>query len=113
MSKSESCDPKYVLQNIEGIKKKVDKLDYLTERFEQCAIPTTPTTKKKRKMSGYNCHTKVQYKIEKKSAKQENRKPISFKEMIKAKAWSTLSDKQKATWNHLAEEGCPPRLWGG
>jgi len=108
LSKSESCDPKYILQNIEGIKGKADKLDYISDRLKQCAI--TPA-RKKRGMTNYNCFSKVQYKKEKQIAEQENRKPISFKDMLKAKAWRLQSDKQKEMWRRHAKEGCPPRLW--
>ena len=115
MSKAESCDVKWILQNLEATNKKADKLDYLKNTLERCAIPdtTTTTTRKKRKMSGYNCFAKVSYKIEKKTAEQKNRKPISFKEMLKAKTWSTFDNKQKSIWKHHANDGCPPRLWGG
>lgn len=99
MSKSESCDPKYVLQSIEGIKEKVDKLDYITDVFERCITAPTPT-KKKRKMSGYNCFVRVSVK-----------KGQPFKTVIKSGAWKQLDDKAQNTFNHLAEEGCPPRLW--
>jgi len=112
LSKSEACDPKYVLQNIESIKRKPDKLDYIADRLEQCAITPAPAPKKKRGMSNYNCFSKVQYKKEKQIAEQENRKPISFKDMLKAKAWSLQSDKQKEMWRRHAKEGCLPRLWG-
>ncbi len=106
-----SCEPRYILQNLEATKNKADKIDYIHDTLERCAI-TTPTTKKKRVMSGYNCFTKVQYKIEKKSAKQENRKPIPFKEMLKARGWSQLEDKSKTRWDSRAKEGCDsPRLW--
>ena len=112
MIKKSDCDPKYIAQNIGTIKKEADLVDYITDRIEQCAVSDIVPIKKKRGMSNYNCFSKVQYKKEKQIAKQENRKPISFKEMIKAKAWSTLSDKQKNVWRDLAKEGCPPRLYG-
>ena len=63
--------------------------------------------KKKREMSGYNCFTKNLYTTEKKTAKAESRKPMVFRELIKMKTWSTLEDKQKNTWKHLAKQGCP------
>ena len=91
-----------------SIKKDANKLDFIADTLKRCAIAPAKT---KRLMSGYNCFSKVQYKLEKKSAEQESRKPISFKEMIKARAWSTLEPKQKETWKSLALEGCPPRLW--
>ena len=101
MSISESCDPKYVLQNIEATKGKANKLAYLKDRFEKCTIPTTaPTKRKKGKMSGYNCFVRVSVK-----------KGQPFMSVIKSRAWSQLEQKSKAQWNHLAEEGCPPRLW--
>ena len=51
-------------------------------------------------MSGYNCFVRVMVK-----------KGQPFKEVVKFKAWNTLSDKQKASWKSLANVGCPPRLW--
>ncbi len=100
MSKSESCDPKYVLQNLEVIKKRVDKLHYITDTLNRCAISDIPTTKKKRKMNGYNCFVRVSVK-----------KGEAFMSVVKSGAWKQLSDKQKSTWKHLADEGCPPKLW--
>lgn len=97
-----SCDPEYVLQNLNSLKKEATKLDYLTDTLERCAIQKAPITKKKRAMTNYNCFVKVMVK-----------KGQSFKEVVKSKAWSQLSDKQKATWKDLAKEGCPPRLWEG
>lgn len=95
-----SCEARYILQNIEALKNKSNQLDYLTDTLERCTVATTPTTKKKRALTNYNCFVKVMVK-----------KGQSFKEVVKSKAWSTLSDKQKATWKDLAKEGCPPRLW--
>ena len=97
--KKMSCDPKSVFQNLEVIKEPENRFTYIKDTFKRCAI-ATPTTKKKRKMTNYNCFVKVMVK-----------KGQSFKEVVKSKAWSTLSDKQKATWKDLANEGCPPRLW--
>ena len=56
MLKSESCDPKYVLQSIESIKKGKDKLDYISDVLSRCTIPDTTTTptRKKRKMNASN-----------------------------------------------------------
>lgn len=95
-----SCEPRYILQNIEALKSKSTQLDYLSDTLERCAIQKAPITKKKRKMSGYNCFVKVMVK-----------KGQPFKDVVKSKAWSTLSDKNKASWKNLADEGCPPRLW--
>lgn len=97
MSKSESCDAKYIYQNLEATKDKGDKIKYIADTLERCAVSTI---KKKRKMSGYNCFVKVSVK-----------KGQPFMSVIKAKGWSTLSDKQKNTWKHHASEDCPPRLW--
>lgn len=96
----ESCTPIYILQNLEGIKKDSGKLEYLKDILERCAI-ASPTKRRKRTMTGYNCSIKVQMK--------KTGKPLIA--VVKARAWSTFSDKQKSTWNHLALEGCPPRLW--
>lgn len=111
LSKAETCDPKYIVQNIGAIKKEADKVDYITNTLERCAVIPAPTKRKKRGMSNFNCFSKVQYKKEKKFAEQENRTPISFKDMLKAKAWSLQSDKQKEMWRRHAKEGCPPQLW--
>ena len=97
-----SCDPKYVLQNLNSLKKEATKLDYLTDTLERCAIQKAPTTKKKRAMSGYNCFIRVAVK-----------KGQKFKDVVKSKAWRTLSDQIKASWSNLAKEGCPQRLWEG
>ena len=95
-----NCDPKYILQNLEATKNKASKLDYITDTLERCAIATTPFTKKKRGMTGYNCFIRVAVKNGQK-----------FKEVVKSKAWSQLTDKSKESWKSLANEGCPPRLW--
>jgi len=97
--KQPECDPKYVLQNLNSLKKEATKLDYLTDILERCVIQK-PSTKKKRGLTNYNCFVKVMVK-----------KGQSFKEVVKSKAWSQLSDKQKSVWKSLAKEGCPPRLW--
>lgn len=97
--KQPECDPKYILQTIEALQEPKNKLEYISDTLERCAIQKAPT-KKKRKMSGYNCFVKVMVK-----------KGQPFKEVVKSKAWRTLSDKNKATWKDLADEGCPPRLW--
>jgi hypothetical protein len=94
----ESCTPVYILQNLEVIKKESDRLDYITDTLERCSIASP--SKKKRKMSGYNCFVRVSVK-----------KGQPFKEVIKSRAWSQLEPKSKEAWSHLAEEGCPPRLW--
>lgn len=101
MASSESCAPIYIVQNLGGIKKDSDKVTYIKDTLERCSIAPTPTKRKKRPMSGYNCFIRVSVK-----------KGEPFKKVVKAKTWSTFSDKQKSTWNHLAKEGCPPRLWG-
>ena len=98
--KQPNCAPRYILQNLESLKEKSTKLEYITNTLERCTI-TSPTIKqKKRGMSGYNCFVKVSVK-----------KGQPFKQVVKSKAWSTLEDKQKETWKNLANEGCPPRLW--
>ena len=113
IKKSESCEPRYIYQNLEATKDEGDKIKYISDTLERCAISdTAPTTKKKRGMSGYNCYNKVQYKAEKKIAKQENRKPIPYIKMVKTKGWSQEDQKAKDIWKNLASEGCPPRLWG-
>lgn len=75
-----------------------------------CAIDV-PIGKKrvKRKgvMSGYNCFTKNLYAAEKRRAEAENRKPMSYSELLKMKTWGTLEDKQKSHWSGLAKQGCP------
>ena len=95
-----NCDPKYILQNLEATKNKASKLDFITDTLERCAIATTPSTKKKRGMTGYNCYIRVSVK-----------KGQKFKEVVKSKSWSQLPEKSKETWKSLAKEGCPPRLW--
>lgn len=92
-----SCDPKYILQNLGALKKDTNKISYISDTLERCAITTT-TTKKKRPMTGYNCFVRVM-------SKRGN------KNVIKSRAWSTLEDKQKETWKNSAKEGCLPRLW--
>ncbi|MEE9378847.1 MAG: hypothetical protein V3V33_12520 [Candidatus Lokiarchaeia archaeon] len=92
-NKKQTCDPKYVLQNLEVIKKKTDKVDYLEDRLSMCGIPTK---RKKRQMSGYNCFVKNQIR--------KTGEP--FIKVVKARTWSTFSDKQKNTWNNSAKEGC-------
>ncbi len=64
-------------------------------------------TRAKREMSGYNCFTKNLYAAEKKTAENEGRKPMSYKQLISMKTWSTTPDKQKGIWNDLAKQGCP------
>ena len=71
------------------------------------AVKGTKGFKKKRAMSGYNCFTKTLYTAEKDKAKKENRKPMSYSELLKMKTWSTLEAKQKLHWGGLAEMGCP------
>ena len=63
--------------------------------------------KRTRPMSGYNCFTKNLYAAEKRRAERENRKPMSYSELLKMKTWRTLEDKQKAHWGGLAQQGCP------
>ena len=63
--------------------------------------------KRKGAMSGYNCFTKNLYAAEKRRAERENKKPMSYSELLKMKTWSTLEDKQKSHWNSLAQQGCP------
>jgi len=98
IKKSESCKPLYILQNLGSIKQEANKLDFISDTLKRCAIAPAKT---KRLMSGYNCFVKVQIK--------KTGKPLT--EVVKAKTWSTLEPKQKATWKNLAKEGCPPRLW--
>ena len=90
-----SCNPRYILQNLDVLKNKPNRLEYLTDTLERCA--TTPITKK-RAMSGYNCFVRVM-------SKKGN------KNVIKSRSWSQLEDKSKAHWKNLAKEGCSPKLW--
>ena len=96
----ESCDPKYVWQNLGVLKTDKSKFEYLADTLKRCSV-VSPIIKKKRGMSGYNCFVKVSVK-----------KGQPFKEVIKSRAWSQLEPKAKETWNRLAKnEGCSPRLW--
>lgn len=72
-------------------------------------VPVKGKARAKRKgvMSGYNCFTKNLYAAEKRRAETENRKPMSYSELLKMKTWRTLEDKQKAHWKSLAKQGCP------
>jgi len=113
MSKAElSCDPKYIVKNIGAIKKEVDKVDYIADTLQRC---TVSPPKKKRGMTNYNCFMRVQNKVEQKKAKQENRDPVPFKELLRivkqSGSWNLQTDKQKKMWRRHANEGCPPRLW--
>ncbi|KKL55832.1 hypothetical protein LCGC14_2251490 [marine sediment metagenome] len=97
----------------------MSKAENCQKAFEQllrtCAIDVpalgkrkiTPV-KRKRAMTGYNCFTKNLYAAEKKTAEREGRKPMSYKQLISMKTWSTTPDKQKGIWNDLATQGCPP-----
>jgi len=88
--------------------------DSCQKAFEQllktCAI-SVPVKGKKvkrtRPMSGYNCFTSNLFKAEKRRAETENRKPMSYGELLKMKTWGTLEAKQKTHWNELAQQGCP------
>lgn len=73
-------------------------MDYITNTLERCSLPST---KKKRGLSGYNCFIKVAIK--------KSGKPL--KEVVQAKGWSTLEDKQKSVWKDLALDGCSPKLY--
>lgn len=83
--------------------------------LEVCAIEVpslgkkriTPVRKQKREMTGYNCFTKNLYAAEKQKAEKENRKPMSYKNLISMKTWGTLPEKQQNTWSSLAKQGCP------
>lgn len=41
IKKPESCDPKYILQNLGSIKKDANKLDFISDTLVRCAIPKT------------------------------------------------------------------------
>lgn len=97
--KDPSCDPKFIIQTLEAIDTPKNKIDYMTDRLEQC--PIIPSSKKKRGMSGYNCHIKVQMK---KTGK-------SLAEVSKAKTWRQFEPKVKEMWGRHAKNGCPSYLW--
>lgn len=95
-----SCDGLYVFQNIESLKSKKSKIDYITDTLKRCAVVSPVKKKVKRSMSGYNCFVRVSVK-----------KGQPFKKVVKSGAWKQLEQKSKEHWKSLAKEGCPQRLW--
>lgn len=105
------CEPQSIVDGLEAIDNNDDKVDYVVNILDSCGVITKTSgagkKKAKRPMTGYNCFTKNLYAAEKEIAKDEKRKPMSFKEMISMKTWSTLEDKKKRTWDDIAKQGCP------
>jgi len=102
---------------MENIMNKVDACQETFKRLlKTCAIDVSvkgkskaapSKTKKKKKLSGYNCFTSNLYAAEKETAKKEKRPPMAYSQLLKMRTWGTLSDKNQATWNDLAKQGCP------